>query len=252
MDERAREGIIGKLDRAREHLKRLNDEVEAFVESKPHAYWAKPDFHAGRYGIYVTVNKSPSVEMSVTCGDFIHCLRSSLDQLVSSAVGRQTKWSSFPIYDDRDDFLCRVVIPARRKRPGQLTGLDPEGDLFTTIEALQPYNGGHGPRSHPLYNIAMLSNMDKHRAIVTSATAQTGDTDGLPIRVKHVRPSQAQYQTGVPLKSGAKVAWGTLTVFGAEPEMEVEGEFPFEVAFGEGADFVQKESTSSERPSMTS
>ena len=71
MDGGAREGVIAKLDRAREHLKRLNDEVEAFIESKPHVYWAKPDFHAGRYGIYVTVNKSPSVEMSVTCGDFI-------------------------------------------------------------------------------------------------------------------------------------------------------------------------------------
>jgi hypothetical protein len=174
VDERAREGIIAKLDRAREHLKRLNDEVEAFIESKPHVYWAKPDFHAGRYSIHVTVNKLPRVEMSVTCGDFIHCLRSGLDQLVSSAVPKATKRTSFPIYDDRDDFFCRVVIPARRRQRGPLTGLNPDGDLFTAIEALQPYNGPHGPRVHPLYNVGTLSNMDKHRAIVTSAAAQTG------------------------------------------------------------------------------
>jgi hypothetical protein len=250
VETRAREGIIAKLDRAREHLERLNGEVEAFIESKPHVYWAKPDFHAGRYGIHVTVNSSPPVEMSITCGDFIHCLRSGLDQLVSSAVPKPTKRSSFPIYDDRDDFFCRVTMPARRKQRGPLTGLDPEGDLFTTIEALQPYNGPHGPRVHPFYNLAGLSNMDKHRAIVTTAAAQTPDTDGVYVGVKHIRASQAFYETGVPLKNGAKVAWGTLTVIGPEPEMDVEGELPFEVAFGEGDDLTQMDGLEQIRQSV--
>jgi hypothetical protein len=162
-----------------------------------------------------------------------------LRPLVSNAVPKVTKRSSFPLYDDRDDFFCRVVIPARRKQRGPLTGLDPEGALFTTIEALQPYNGPHGHRVHPLYNLGALSNMDKHRAIVTSAAAQTEHTEGILVRVQHIRASQAVYETGVPLKNGAKVAWGTLTVIGTEPEMQVEGDLPVEVAFGEGEDLTK-------------
>jgi len=241
VDERTRDGIVAKFDRAREHLERLYREVDEFIEGKPHHYWAKPDFHAGRYSIHVTVNNEPSVEMSVTCGDFIHCLRSALDQLACAAVPKVTRRTAYPIYNDRDDFFCRVVVPAKRKRDGPLTGLDVTGDLFAAIELTQPYNGPHGLRVHPLFTLAALSNMDKHRAILASAAAQTGDVEHLAVIAKDIDASPAYYETGVPLKNGAKIGWGKLTVTGLEPHMEMHGELPFEVAFGEGDDLAQLE-----------
>jgi hypothetical protein len=233
VDQRTREGIIAKLDRADEHLERLNREIGTWLDGKPHAYWAKPDFHAGRYSIHVTVNEVPPPLLSVVCGDYVHCLRSALDHLACGNVKKITKRTAFPIYRDGDDFFCAVEMPARRKRPGPLTGLDPEGNLFAAIKAFQPYEGPDGYERHPLFNLAELSNADKHRAILASAAANRRvDAEALWVRGKHIVCSDAEYAMGTPLVNGAKVCWGTLTVFGAEPEMEMEGDLPVEVAFG--------------------
>jgi hypothetical protein len=247
VDERTRQGIIAKLERAKEHLERLHGEVDTFLDGKPHSYWAKPDFYAGRYALHVTINQEPPAPLSVTCGDFVHCLRSALDHLICGAVPKITKRTSFPIYRDGDDFLCGVELPAKRKQWGPLTGLDPDGEMFALVKTLQPYAGPHGYEAHFLHVLAELSNADKHRAILASAAANRMiDTAALWVRGKDIICSDAEYALGTPLINGAKVAWGTLTVVGAEPEMEMEGDLPVDIAFGpvlvrlEGLEEVRK------------
>jgi hypothetical protein len=233
VDERTRDGIVAKLDRADEHLKRLNREIDSWLDGKPHSYWAKPNFHSGSYSIHITVNDEPPLSLSVTCGDYVHCLRSALDHLICGNVKRITKRTAFPMHKDGDDFFCGVVLPARRKQRGPLTGLDPEGELFAMVQGVQPYMGADGYEAHFLHILAELSNADKHKAILTSAAANRLVVDQeLWVRAHDVVCSDAEYALGTPLVNGAKVAWGKLTVTGAKPEMEMEHDFPVEVAFG--------------------
>ncbi len=233
MNERAREGIIAKLARADEHLERLRHDIDTWLDGKPHSYWAKPDFHTGRYSIHITIHGDPPALLSVVCGDFVHCLRSALDHLVCGNVKKITKRTAFPIYRDGDDFFCGVLLPARRKQWGPLTGLDPDGELFAMVKDVQPYMGPDGYEAHFLHVLAELSNADKHRAILASAAANRLVADQeLWVRGNDIVCSDAEYALGTPLVNGAKVAWGTLTVVGAKPEMEMEHDFPVEVAFG--------------------
>jgi hypothetical protein len=233
LDQNAQDGIRAKLDRANEHLETLKGEIGAFLGGEPHTYWTKADIHNGRYSVHVTINAEPPLRLSVICGDYIQCLRSALDYLVCAVVPKVTKRTAFPIYENPDDYFCSVVVPARRKRQGPLTGLDVEGDLFTAIQQLQPHEGPHGHEAHFLFLLRELSNMDKHRAILARAAAHSAVTEPIGMVVHDVRLGHAQYELGQPLKNGAKVAWGTFVVTGPEPHVEMEGDFPVEVAFGD-------------------
>lgn len=232
MDKQTEEGIRAKLDRANEHLKTLKYEIGIFLDGKPHTYWTKTDMHGGRYSVHVTIHAEPPLRLGIICGDYIQCLRSALDHLVCGAVPKITKRTAFPILNDSDDYFCGVVIPARRKQRGPLTGLDVESELFAMIQQVQPHEGPHGHEAHFLFVLRELSNMDKHRAILPSAAAHKAVTEPVGMHAHDVRIGQARYELGKPLKNGAKVAWGTFVVTGAEPQVEMDGDFPVEVAFG--------------------
>jgi hypothetical protein len=232
LDQNAQDGIRAKLDRANKHLKTLKDEIGVFLDGEPHTYWTKTDVYSGRYGVHVTINAEPPLRLSVICGDYIQCLRSTLDYLVCAVVPKVTRRTAFPIFEDADDYFCGVVLPARRKQRGPLTGLDVEGDLFAAIQQLQPHEGPHGHEAHFLFLLRELSNMDKHRAILARAAAHSAVTEPIGMFAHDVRLGEAHYELGQPLKNGAKVAWGTFIVTGAEPQVEMDGEFPVEVAFG--------------------
>jgi hypothetical protein len=233
LDQNAQDGIRAKLDRANEHLEALKNEVGVFLDGEPHTYWTKADVHSGRYSVHVTIHAEPPLRLSVICGDYIQCLRSTLDYLVCAVVPKVTKRTAFPIYTDSDDYLCGVVIPARHKRQGALTGLDVESDLFAAIQQLQPYEGPYGHEAHFLFLLRELSNMDKHRAILARAAAHMAVTEPIGMHAHHVDLGHAQYELGKPLKNGAKVAWGEFIVTGPEPHVEMDGDFPVEIAFGD-------------------
>ncbi len=233
MDQNAQDGIRAKLDRADEHLEALKNEIGVFLNGKPHVYWTKADVHKGRYAVHVTINAEPPLRLSVICGDYIQCLRSTLDYLVCAVVPKVTRRTAFPIFDNSDDYFCGVVLPARRKRQGPLTGLEVEGDLFAAIQQLQPHEGPHGHEAHFLFVLRELSNVDKHRAILARAAAHSAVTEPVGMIAHDVRLGHAQYELGQPLKNGAKVAWGTFDVTGPEPHVEMDGDFPVEIAFGD-------------------
>jgi hypothetical protein len=221
-------------------LETLENEIRAFLQSKPHTCYTDPAFDAGRYSVHIVVNAEPPARLGVICGDYIQCLRAALDHLVCGAVRKVTKRTAFPIYDDGDDFFCGVVLPARRKQRGPLTGIDPDGKLFAMIQSVQPHEGRQGVNLHPLAVLRDLSNADKHRAILPSIAAHVAVHEAVPILTHDVRVGGAEYATGEPLKNGTKVAWGPVTVIGPKPHVEMKGDFPVEIAFGE--DLVAAES----------
>ncbi len=239
MDESSLAGIRAKLDRADEHLQALTNELRTFFDSEPHSYLTHVDFDAGSYSVRVTIERSPPVRVSIICGDFVQCLRAALDHLANGLVVRPTRRTQFPIYRDADDFLCRVIIPARRRERGPLTGLDPEGEVFARIESYQPYNRSDGIGSHPLQVLNDLSNMDKHRTILTSvSTHRTDSTRELPdiafesSDIEYV--GQATFIYDQPLETGAEVLRGQFKVTGPDPQVHVHGNLVTDVAFGEG------------------
>jgi hypothetical protein len=235
MDLEAEEGVREKLLRADEHLKRLTSELGTFFDTEPHAYRTDADYEAGSYSIRIEIKAKPAVSVSVTCGDFIHCLRCALEHLVGAEVPYNSRKTAFPLAAKKMDFFSDVLAPAWKSDQGPLTGLDPEGPLFAYIQSAQPYRGEHGYANHPLWLLGDLSNADKHRAIFATAASHreldepTLAFDGTDIEYV----GQAAFHYGKPLKDGDEVLSGRFRVTGPNPHVHIHGHFPVEVAFGE-------------------
>ena len=87
----------------------------------------------------------------------------ALEHLVyelSTPAGRR-RGTAFPIFDDEDDF----------KRQGEPKIATIRGDERTLIERLQPYNATKVASDNPLAILRKLSNLDKHRLLVTTVAA---------------------------------------------------------------------------------
>jgi len=227
-------GINAKLDRADEHLVTLANETRAWVDSEPNRYTVEVDYEAGTYCVRVALEKEPPIKLSIVCGDFVHCLRSALDYLVCGLAEKVTRRSAFPIFHNRGDFAERVTLPAKNNRPGPLTGLDLNGRVFAYVEHAQPYNGPHGVKHHPLWLLDELWNADKHRAILTMASSHAyGAT--LSVQGEGIEfIGQAAYFYDKPLEDSAEVIRGQFKpITEGEPKMQMQGELPLDVAFGE-------------------
>jgi hypothetical protein len=70
-----------KTKRAKEHLDALRHELESFRDSKSHRVSRERDIKNKRYRIRLKIADIPDT-LPLIVGDFVCCLRSSLDQLV--------------------------------------------------------------------------------------------------------------------------------------------------------------------------
>src|ERR1700689_4586856 len=178
MDQEAQDGIREKLRRADKHLERLTSELGAFFDTEPHAYRTDADYEAGSYSVRVEIKAKPPIPISITCGDYIHCLRCALEHLVGGAVPNPSLKTSFPLEAKKKHFFNKVIMPAwSGKTDGPLTGLAPEGELFALIQASQPYRGKHGSAHHPLWLLRELSNAAKTGPIFAAAGAHRKITE---------------------------------------------------------------------------
>jgi hypothetical protein len=158
----ALDGPWAKVDRAIEHLKALDLGCEVFLKTKP--YYVATEFEpdAARHAIFLRVRHPVPLALSVVVGDFLHDLRSALDQaawllacrsnpveeLWQHHIARRIAW---PFLDDpvklRDHGLgCRVADDAR-----------------AVLDKAQPYQ--RTDRSQALEQLDALWNIDKHRVV---------------------------------------------------------------------------------------
>jgi hypothetical protein len=146
-----------KPSRADEHLEALNNEVAAFLETRPYEVVIKKDIPAGKLSTQVIYRHAPPDLLLMLIGDVLHNLRSALDHLAWSLAGTEADRSTeFSIFVDE----IKYRSGATRKMH----------DMPTTaqniIESLQPYKGVHGlPESEPLWLLQQLSNEDKHHTL---------------------------------------------------------------------------------------
>jgi hypothetical protein len=235
VDQEAQDGIRAKLERADLHLRALAGEVSAYLDGEPHTYSTDADYNAGSYSIRIAIKSPPPVQLGVTCGDYIHCLRSALDHLISGEVPKSSNKTGFPIHRSGKDFFTEVVTAAWKNENGPLTSLDPEGALFAYIQGIQPYRGQDGYASKPLWLLRELSNADKHRTILARAASHERVKPGT-IRFKGTDIDylgEAALVYDQPLVDGAKVLSGQFRVTGPNPQVQVQGHIPIDIAFGE-------------------
>lgn len=230
-----------KLDRADEHLQMIKDEIQRFLDRKP--YYVVGQAYPGSPGKlhYIATGKvreQPPKQLRVMIGDFLHNLRSSLDTLADilatdPSTGEVPKGTEFPVFVDRVFFFktSKKGVPDRGSGLYKIRGMD-RGPQ-TMIKWLQPYRRINDPKGHPLWKLQALNIGDKHRrphltgAILEGSEFGINTLRDLNLDIHHwgLRASSG------PFKHGTTVGSVSFTIAGPNPEMQVDTDFTFDVAF---------------------
>ena len=225
------EGIRVKLDRADEHLLAFNEEVPRFLESDPFEMRATLDVERCRYSVRLRVLRQPPSRWAAIAGDYVQNTRAALDHLVWALVllngEKPSRQNQFPIADEEP-----TSARARQAWDRALAGVSEE--TRERVALAQPYQRDDGPEHHVLYGLREMSNTDKHRTLLVTATAIPEHSTP---QFRGIRDVGEFGRYGVhvdgPLRDGQEVAFiEDIDVRGADPVIEVSGHLPFMVAFG--------------------
>lgn len=148
-----------KIGWAKKHLDTLDKAIFRFLNGDSHRVSTKDDLEAGEYLIILEVNSLPS-DLGLMLGDFVSCLRGSLDHLAGELTrvptGTPNLSASFPVIgvdnaDGRKGFKRATV------------GIAPSA--LPIIDSLQPHHSGNAYELTKLWQLHRLWNIDKHRRI---------------------------------------------------------------------------------------
>jgi hypothetical protein len=151
--------IMHKVDRAKEHLDALDEAIEIWRGSHANSVFTEDNVECGEYVVELRP-PNPDIRIALIAGDFICCLRSSLDhltwQLAATINPNPSKKICFPIIGENT--IDNQVLFTK-----STFGI-PEEALIT-IRSLQPYQGGDTYKRKYLWILHTLWNIDKHRHI---------------------------------------------------------------------------------------
>jgi len=148
-----------KIDRAKQHMSELQDEIQFYFDSKPYSVGTKRDPKTKRLIYYVTGVKVIPEKVNLISGDIIQNLRSALDHLAYELFIKESGGTVsghrvyFPIEKDAQTY--------ENDKNRKTNGISAEAKLL--IDSVKPYKGG----SDVLWRIHELNNLDKHRLLVT-------------------------------------------------------------------------------------
>ena len=151
-----------KLQWAKEHLDALDRELALLKQSNTQRLSTEDDLENGWYIVRVDFPSNPrQFTVALISGDFISCLRSSLDHLAWQLALLTTDTPSrdicFPICEKNSlDTQLRIV---------KSTYGIPDAAV-SIMKSLQPYNSGDAYKSTHLWRLNKLWNVDKHRHIM--------------------------------------------------------------------------------------
>lgn len=163
-----------KLDRAAEHLQRLENEVASFLGDYPPLvdghYTA--EMRDGVLGLAPHCQLKPLPhEIAVTAGDIVHNLRCILDNVAWQLSAAPTRSTQFPITD------APKVVSGAIELPDVAGGATPEARKL--IASWQPWApDGVLDRMHELRILRELSNHDKHRQLIAPLQMYDVDVNG--------------------------------------------------------------------------
>lgn len=211
-----------KLARATEHLESLDREILGFRETNPYTTSREYDPATGKHSFkLIDIPEVPQLRWGSILGDVAHNTRSALDhvtwQLAGSHADRAT---AFPILTDRTRW------PEQRRKA--LHHIRPNAQAL--IEQLQPFQS-QGPFLHVLYLVNRLDIEDKHRSIPLLIVNLNEPA------IQITFPPNTRCEWTVEGLAGA-VEKGTViaevSTVPPNPEMHVDGEFPYDIAFAGG------------------
>ena len=234
-------GVFAKINRADAHLKLLDEEWRKYLgfEPRPYGFTIHMEPQSGNHTIYAEIVRSPPPTFSVIVGDILHNLRSALDhlawELVKRAGGKPGRHTSFPICDTEDRWLKDVVLRRRSEdRRSPLSGIEPDSAIWRFIQAVQPYEGA--AYADAMTALRVLSNADKHRQLLISGMFP--DPDDFAALLKWspdavLREQKIFLGPDQPLKEGKEVAFLNFDPAKPNPELRIEGELAFDIAFSD-------------------
>lgn len=174
------EGPRAKVRRAKEHFKELEGKLGPNSADKAYSLLTEKHGESGEYLVEITVHPWHEAEWSVIVGEIAHDLHSALDHIVCELIrinnpASSCSDSSFPIYKD--------PLGAGEQRE-ELRGVpDPARAI---IEAHQPHTYVRGaPTLHPLWQLRVLSNRDKHRELAFFGGLTISEYDAGPAGEPH-------------------------------------------------------------------
>ncbi len=154
-----------KVDRAAEHLARLQRRVDETLSNEPFAITRYDLLDRGLH-VFRAELKPSSPDIPLSIGEFAYCLRSALDNLawqLALLVGEEPPRSTaFPIHHNQS--------PESQVRFQRATAAMPE-EAVAIIRDLQPYQFSMSYRVHPLWQLNTLCNLDKHATMAVNSTA---------------------------------------------------------------------------------
>jgi len=207
-----------KTRRAKVHLDSLQLELDLWLV-KPYTISEHTDFDNVLHVFRIELaGMRDTIPMLV--GDFVCCLRSSLDQLAWSLA--HLPMPAVRQFTDREE--RQIHFPIARYNDSTYAALR---DLFPSavadiIDTLQPYLRGNAYRDDPLWQLNELWTMDKHRAIpMNSNSLQVWFpiTDWMRF-MRHL-------DHGIEVKFPLRLAWLWQSKVDLKPRVSVE------VLFGE-------------------
>lgn len=173
-----------KIERAEKHIRDLDGVLSRFLVSGFYSVRVEGNQWQPRLHIDIDTTSFPSSEASVILGDAIHNLRSSLDILVRQALifvgGAPTKYTKFPITNEREELVARVNGGLEEQGGHRLSDL--------LLDEVKSYQAGN----YPLWALHQLDIADKHQAVIPLlkilrfSDIELEDRKGNKISVPHI------------------------------------------------------------------
>lgn len=189
-----------KAARATEHLNDLRKLISDFLGKDPYTITKKDDEKRQLYIVRIESNPA-TPRIPILIGEFAYALRSALDQLVWQLAllsgHRPGNKSAFPIHHsdantDRQRFMLATWnVPA---------------EAIEIIKRFQPYTRGNAYKSHPLWQLNKLCNLDKHQTIGVNSTSINFATTGPPHNILQRHFDQG-VELAIPLAAKADVTF---------------------------------------------
>jgi hypothetical protein len=158
------ENSYAKLIWATNHLNTLHAAIAEF-SANPYGITREDDLENGSHILRLKLLDVPT-HICLIAGDAVYNMRASLDQLVWSLANLSgiPKRTAFPIVDG-------PVLTRDKLRSSKRSLLGVPKEAVCEIEFLQPYHRGASYKTHPLWRLDEMCNLDKHRRIPANGSA---------------------------------------------------------------------------------
>jgi hypothetical protein len=158
-EERLRQVSL-KVERAKKHLRDLDEAIDQFLGTSPYGVGHRRDPETRRL-VYFVRNVEPTPDcLPLLAGDAVQNLMGALDHLAYQMVCCDTRDQPpkpngiyFPIADNAEKY--------RKEKRGKMLGALQE--TLDAIDALKPYKEGN----EELWALHRLNNIEKHRLLIT-------------------------------------------------------------------------------------